>query len=106
MTTRIPARAVAHGFYDSEGTFFYIEEGSSRPCLAAFGEDSPVTRVAWEDALYYYHAELEGLYEGPLYVDHGYMVNERGQEVARLAAIEIDRTSKAELDRFVASLSC
>lgn len=104
--TRQTARTVAHGFYDSEGTFFYIEESSPRPSLAAFGEASHVTRIAWEDALYYYRAEIEGLHEGPLYVDHGYLVNEYGQEVARLAAIEIDRTSKAELDRFVASLSC
>ena len=104
--TRIAARAVARGFYDSGGTFFHIEEGSPRPPLAAFGEDSHVTRVAWEDALYYYRAEIAGLHEGSLYVDHGYLVTEAGQEIARLAAVGIDRTSKAELERFIAELSC
>lgn len=94
--TRITVKATPI-LIDANGVTFHTSPGSPLPELAEF-PISHASRLAWEDALYYYRAEIPVALESNEYDKVGnYLVNQYGQEIARIDPKQVDRFSKAAL---------
>lgn len=82
---------------DACGITFHTSPGSPLPELAEFPVQA-ASRLSWEDAVYYYTAEIPVALEGNEYDKVGnYLVNRYGQEIARIDPKHVDRFSKAAL---------